>query len=57
MQAFVDAMPLISMVLFVLIFAAVLVHVLTDRRRGHLDKMANAALEDTDLDSEGANRG
>ena len=58
MQALFDAMPLISMILFLLIFLGVVVYVGTDRRRRHIDRMAAAALEDSDLDApQGGDRG
>jgi len=41
-----EAMPIVSLLLFVLIFALVLVYVLSDRRRGHLARMGAKALED-----------
>lgn len=41
-----DWMPLAAQVLFFSIFTMVLWYVCTDRRRSHLDQMANAALND-----------
>ena len=54
METLIDWMPVASMLLFIGIFALVLLYVVTDRRRGHLQRMAAAALDE---DEEGADRG
>jgi cbb3-type cytochrome oxidase subunit 3 len=45
-ETLIEAMPLLSMLLFLGIFALVLVYVFTDRRQQHIQHMAAAALDD-----------
>lgn len=53
----VEAMPVAALILFVAIFALVLVYVLADRRRGHLDAMAARPLDDGVPAGEGEHHG